>query len=204
MKPRVKICGLTRAVDVELAVTLGASYVGFVLATDSPRAITASAARVLAAGLSASVQAVLVFRAADVEEVLSAVGESGVRRVQIHDLTELARQALVAAGVTVHRVLAIDPRARALPEFVPPPSASEPGLLDVGRGGSGRTFDWRLLGDAAPAHTFIAGGLTPENLAALLPHRPWGIDLSSGVERAPGIKDHGRLRRLFDLLEQAA
>ncbi len=204
MKPRVKICGLTRAVDLELAVALGASYVGFVLAGDSPRAITPSAVRVLAATLSGSVHGVLVFREAGADQVLSAVAESGVRRVQVHGLTEPAHQTLVAAGIAVHRVLAVAAQARALPEFVPPPSAHEPGLLDVARGGSGRAFDWRLLGEPAPAHTFIAGGITPDNLAALLPHGPWGIDLSSGVERAPGIKDHGRMRRLFDLLEQVA
>jgi phosphoribosylanthranilate isomerase len=73
-----------------------------------------------------------------------------------------------------------------------------PALLDVGGGGSGRSFDWDLLGTEAPPFTFVAGGIRPENVEALLEHRPYGIDLASGVESEPGVKDEEKLRELFD------
>jgi phosphoribosylanthranilate isomerase len=77
-------------------------------------------------------------------------------------------------------------------------------VLDVAAGGSGRRFDWALLGGRAPYATFIAGGITPDNVGALLRHAPWGIDVSSGVESAPGVKDGGRLKALFASLRQLA
>ena len=77
-------------------------------------------------------------------------------------------------------------------------------MFDVGGGGSGRAFDWRILGERAPERAFIAGGLRPENIGRLLPFRPWGVDVSSGIESAPGVKDPERLRRFFDLLRSPA
>ena len=80
--------------------------------------------------------------------------------------------------------------------------ARSPVLLDVGAGGSGTPFDWRLLGRVAPPRLWIAGGITPANVRALLARAPFGIDVSSGVERAPGIKDARRLRALFAAIEE--
>ncbi len=88
-----------------------------------------------------------------------------------------------------------------LPRFEPPPTEAQPALLDVGGGGSGRCFDWTLLGERAPPATFIAGGIRPDNVRALLKYRPYGIDLASGVESAagvPGEKDEAKLRALFE------
>lgn len=199
MKPRIKICGLTRPCDVDLAVALGATHLGFVLAHDSPRALTAGAAGALAVGAGPA-QPVLVFRRSSVADVLACVAQSGVRCVQLPAADERTCAAVAAGGVRVHRAHAV--LGESLPELQPPPNEQAPALLDVGDGGTGIRFDWRLLGDAAPPHTFVAGGITPENLPSLLGYRPWGIDLSSGVEAAPGIKDHARLRSLFAALEQ--
>jgi phosphoribosylanthranilate isomerase len=199
MKPRVKICGLVRADDVDLAVDLGATHLGFVLAADSPRALTADAAVALAARARGA-QPVLVFRRSDAAHVLACVARTGVRCVQLPAAEERTCALVAASGVRVHRAHAV---ARGtLPALRPTPDEREPALLDVGDGGTGRRFDWTLLGDEAPAHTFVAGGITPDNLPSLLAHRPWGIDLSSGIEEAPGKKDHARLRRLFAALEQ--
>ena len=64
----------------------------------------------------------------------------------------------------------------------------------------GQAFDWSILGGRAPHATFIAGGVTPENVSALLRQQPWGVDLSSGVESVPGVKDPIKLGRLFAAL----
>jgi phosphoribosylanthranilate isomerase len=93
---------------------------------------------------------------------------------------------------------------RRLPELSPAPTDASPAVLDVGDGGSGTPFDWSLLAPRAPSATFIAGGVTPHNVSALLRYRPWGIDLSSGVERVPGEKDHGSLRLLFAAVAEGA
>ncbi|MEO6593473.1 MAG: hypothetical protein ABIP94_01825, partial [Planctomycetota bacterium] len=107
--------------------------------------------------------------------------------------------ALAAARIVTHRVfkIAVDARALPVPVAEPPPTADAPVIFDVGDGGSGCRFPWALLGERAPTATFIAGGITPDNVPALLWHRPWGIDLSSGVESTPGIKDAVRMCRLF-------
>src|SRR3989304_4377660 len=74
-------------------------------------------------------------------------------------------------------------------------------VLAVGGGGSGRSFRWEILGDEAPRGVFIAGGIRPENIAELLSHRPYGVDLASGVESRPGAKDPARLVAFFEELE---
>lgn len=205
MRPQVKVCGLTRADDVDLAVVLGATHVGFVLAEDSPRAVPLAHARALAARLNEnatkSVVPVLVFRKARAAHVLDAVAATGVRRVQVHDADDATMQTLATAEVVLHRVYPIAADARCLPVPQPRATTDAPALFDVGAGGSGRRFAWSLLAGSAPDATFLAGGITPDNLPELLAHRPWGIDLSSGVERLPGVKDAARMCRLFAVLK---
>lgn len=85
-----------------------------------------------------------------------------------------------------------------MPSLEPRPTRARPALLDVGGGGTGRGFDWTLLGARAPDATFVAGGIRPDNVRVLLKYRPYGIDLSSGVESSPGVKDPHKLRALFE------
>ena len=103
---------------------------------------------------------------------------------------------LRAAGVRVYPVLLITADATRLPQPDTEPTDDEPAVLDTG-GGTGIRFPWRLLAGGAPAHTFIAGGVRPDNVACLLAYRPWGIDLASGVESAPGIKQPAAMAALF-------
>ena len=124
----------------------------------------------------------------------------GVERVQPHGLDCSGADALRAAGFIVHRVVVVPDGAARLPDFRPPRPAEGPLVFDVGGGGTGRVFDWRILGERAPDRAFIAGGLRPENVARLTPRRPWGVDVSSGVESAPGVKDPERMRRFVDEL----
>jgi phosphoribosylanthranilate isomerase len=96
----------------------------------------------------------------------------------------------------------VDPRADRLPAFACHPEPHRPAVLDAGAGGRGRRFRWELLGPRAPDATFIAGGIGPHNVLELLRYRPYGLDLSSGVESAPGIKDPERLSLFFERLER--
>lgn len=192
MTPLVKICGVTTVADAELAATAGADLIGCVLAPDSPRHVEATRAREIAAAVAVPV--VLVFRDASCDDILAACSAAGVQRVQLHGSRPPNLATLERHGISVRIAVAAEDA-----DFERLPAATEarPLVLDVGRGGTGRTFDWSLLGDVAPPHTFVAGGITPENVGALLARAPHGIDLSTGVERAPGVKDGARLRALF-------
>ncbi|MEM7248242.1 MAG: phosphoribosylanthranilate isomerase [Acidobacteriota bacterium] len=191
---RVKVCGLTRSVDVERAVRLGATHLGFVLAPESPRAVSAGWVGAVVRTLPSHVTPVLVFRDASDHAVLSAARESGVVRVQLHRHRPGQVVRLTAAGLVVH--LALD--AELVVDLTSlGATLATPVVLDHGGGGSGRSFDWQRLAPQAPEHVFIAGGLTPDNVSELLRFQPWGLDVSSGLERSPGIKDAAKLQAFF-------
>ncbi len=199
----VKICGLLRARDARLAVRLGARWIGIVRAPDSPRSASlAQARRVIEAALAEdpAVNPVLATGRRTRAEVAADAAALGVRRVQPHGLSDAGVRALADEGLVVHRVIQVPEAAGRLPAFRAPGDSEGPLVFDVGGGGSGRSFDWRILGEVAPPRAFIAGGLRPDNVAGLLPRRPWGVDVSSGVEASPGVKDPDRMRRFFDCL----
>jgi phosphoribosylanthranilate isomerase len=205
VRPLVKICGLKRVEDAELAVSLGADLIGCVRTPSSPRRVSLDEARALFEAAGSSAARVLVFqdwRDCALDAVLSDARAAGADWVQIYDASDSDVRRAEQAGLGVLRVYGMSERARALPAFAVEPSADRPALLDVGGGGSGRSFDWALLGAEAPAFTFVAGGIRPENVEALFEHHPYGIDLSSGVEREPGVKDGGKLRALFEKIEE--
>lgn len=203
----IKICGLRRPEDARLAARLGAQWIGVVRAPDSPRSATLEEARqVIAAAreVNPEVRPVLATGRRTRDEVASDAFALGVERVQPHGLSESGIRALTGAGLIVHRVVTVPESAARLPDFEPPEADDGPLVFDVGGGGSGRAFDWRILGERAPGRAFIAGGLRPENVGRLLPYRPWGVDVSSGIESSPGVKDPERLQRFFDLLRPLA
>ena len=203
----VKVCGLRRPEDARLAVQLGARWIGVVRAPDSPRSASLEEARrVIAAAreVNPDVLPVLATGRRSRDEVASDAFALGVERVQPHGLSDAGARTLGEAGLIVHRVVTVPETASRLPDFAPPTEEDGPLVFDVGGGGSGRAFDWRILGERAPARTFIAGGLRPENIGRLLPYRPWGVDISSGIESSPGVKDPDRLRRFFRLLPPLA
>ena len=189
MTVKVKICGITRAEDAELAVRLGADYLGFVFAPESPRYVTPERAAECGGNASAF-QRVGVFRNARPEEVLRTIAVANLDIVQIHG-------ALVRTGVpTIHAFKVED----TLPDSS---SAADYVLFDTG-GGTGRTFDWSLLASYPRTKPFfLAGGITPDNVAeAIAKTNPYAIDLASGVEQRPGIKDHDKLKRLFEAIQR--
>ena len=203
----IKICGLRRPGDARLAVRLGARWIGVVRAPDSPRSATLEEARrVIAAAreVNPQIRPVLATGRRTRDEVASDAFALGVDRVQPHGLSEAGIRTLTEAGLIVHRVVTVPESAARLPDFEPPSEELGPLVFDVGGGGSGRAFDWRILGERAPGRAFIAGGLRPENIERLLPYRPWGVDVSSGIESSPGVKDPERLRSFFELVRPLA
>jgi len=202
MRPVVKICGLKRVEDAELAVSLGANLVGSVRTPSSPRRVSLDEARTLFSKVGSNAARVLVFRDVPLEEALSDARAAGADWVQLYEASDSDVRRVEVAGFRVLKVYAMSEKSDGLPAFPSKPSQERPALLDVAGGGSGRRFDWDLLGAAAPAFTFVAGGIRPDNISDLLEHRPYGIDLSSGVEREPGVKDEEKLRRLFERIER--
>jgi len=195
----VKVCGITRLEDAAAAVDAGAGAIGFVFWPDSPRFVDPYRARAIAATLPPFVTAVGLFVNQALSHVNAVAALVRLGAVQLHGDETPA----FAAGVSA-------PVIRALP--VGAAAAWPDGttlLLDahdpVKRGGTGRTIDWTAAADlAARRRVLLAGGLTPDNVAdAIARVRPFGIDVSSGVERAPGIKDHQRLRALFEAVHDS-
>lgn len=197
MKPRVKICGVTRVRDARLAVKLGASMIGCVMARDSKRRATPAKAAAIVRAVGRDVPVVLVFRTAEEDEVLAACRRAGAHTVQIHEATEPECSRLERRGLRVIRVRPVPMGARRLPTIKPAPKSGRIYLLDTPGGGTGIAFDWKMLGKKARPHVFIAGGVNPDNVGQLMKLKPFGIDLSSGVEASPGVKDAAKLRALF-------
>lgn len=202
---KVKICGITRVEDAESAAALGADAVGFVFWPPSPRFVEAERARAIACGLPPMVTAVGVFANQPPEEVARVAAAVGLGAVQLHgderveDYAGLACRVIKAVPVGLDRA---PDEALALPGHVTV-------LLDahdpVRLGGTGTTIDWTIAARVARARRVIlSGGLRPENVGdAVATVRPYGIDVSSGVETAPGRKDVEKMRALFDAIRQA-
>jgi phosphoribosylanthranilate isomerase len=192
----VKICGITRLEDAEAAVDAGAGAIGFIFWPRSPRFIDPFRAKQIAARLPAFVTPVGVFVNQPAEYVNSVARLARLGAVQLHGDETI--QYASAIGAPIIKALKVgDTRV----DFWP---GHDTVLLDaddpIRRGGTGQTVDWVAAASiAARRKVLLAGGLTPENVAdAIARVRPFGIDVSSGVERAPGIKDHQRLRALFE------
>jgi len=189
----IKICGITRREDAELAASLGASFVGFVLWKDSPRAATLATVRQITPSLPKTVTPVGVFVDPTADEVMAAA-DAGIRMAQIHsEAPSFLRGVTIPVVRAVH--LAIDRI-----DGVEPDIADDLVLLDahdpVKHGGTGKTVDWRRAALIAKSRRVIlASGLTPSNVRqAISEVRPYAVDVASGVESQPGIKDHGLLR----------
>ena len=191
---RVKICGLTRSGDAAAAVAAGAWAIGVVLSPVGPRALDISRAAAVFAEAPDSVERVGVFVSPGREDLERAASQLPLTRVQIHgELEESARSGI---GLPIIRARSFESAADldALR-----PAEGELTLLDSigpgGVGGTGQVLDWQTLGRAAPSWPYVlAGGLDPENVsAAVTATTPYAVDVSSGVEREPGIKDHEKM-----------
>ena len=190
----VKVCGLTRRGDVEVAVGAGADAVGFVIDPRSRRAVDVEVAHHLMADLP--VERFLVSADADPEAVVAAALASGADGIQPHGLHGATAAALASeAGLLVLRPVAVGATGFSSPVNAIP--VAERILFDTAggssAGGTGETFDWAVLGDIGRPFV-LAGGLGPDNVrVAIDAVEPWGVDASSRLEAEPGIKDEGKV-----------
>jgi phosphoribosylanthranilate isomerase len=199
---QVKICGITRPEDAELAASLGAWALGFILWPQSKRAADPAVAAGIARALRRRVELVGVFVNQPLDEIEDYADVLGLTHVQLHGDEGPAFCAAVAqrTGCRVIKAARIRHAAdlRDLERF-----HTDLHLLDTAvtglRGGSGQTWDWGLLaGRRAKTPFLLSGGLTPDNVAeAIAAARPWGVDVASGTEASPGVKDPEKLEAFF-------
>jgi phosphoribosylanthranilate isomerase len=198
----VKICGLRTEADVAVAVSAGADAVGFVL-TESIRRVDADTARRLAAAVPAHVLTVAVVRGIPAVEAGRLAEKTGVGALQLHgdypraafgELAGLPMRLLRATTLTADT----DQRVGAYGEDML--------LLDSPFAGSGERWDLGLLEHSRPSGRWIlAGGLNPANVtSAVQAARPWGVDVSSGVEFRRGVKDHNLIREFVSVTRTAS
>jgi phosphoribosylanthranilate isomerase len=212
----VKVCGVTRIEDAEAAVAANVDAIGLVFA-ESPRRVSISQAMQLAAAVGWRVPLVGVFVNADAEEVLAIHQQVPLFAAQFHGAWTAATLGSIAAAgirpIPALRFGADHPALAAAAQTAIQAGAREI-LLDAAvpgkMGGTGVTFDWgaaRLWSAqfSDSVRWVAAGGLTPENVgAAITALRPWGVDVSSGVEEAPGVKSHAKIRALVQAARLAA
>ncbi len=199
MQPKVKICGMTNIEDALAAVEAGADAVGFVFHHASPRRVTADMVKRIVAQLPPFVLPVGVFVNEDVKIVRDWMDECGLAVAQLHG--DEAATYCDLLGRPVLKAIRLKDRGSLLSLAEYKGRSRVRGIvLDVfsavSYGGTGQVTDWDLAAEAAKSATVIlAGGLTPENVAeAIHKVKPYGVDVSSGVESRPGKKDHSKMR----------
>ncbi len=202
---RVKICGLTRPEDVRAAVEGGADALGFVVGSPaSPRNLTLGQAKHLTRCMPAFAFKVAVTSSQDFQTVRKICSELSPHSVQLHRHNQefVSQIRKTNPEVTLILAAAIEDRPSVL-KAEEISKHSDALLADSpdsrGMGGTGRTHNWKLTASLrrkiAPRPLILAGGLTPSNVrAAIRTVRPYAVDVSSGVERMPGIKDHEKVR----------
>lgn len=187
----VKICGTTSEADALLAVAMGADAVGFVFAP-SPRRVTASTASDIVKRLPPEVMTVGVFRDEAPARVVEIVNTVGLRAAQLHghETAEQARWVRARIPLLIQAFPAGSPALARASDY-----QADVVLVDAPSPGSGQVFDWRLAEAPAGVRLMLAGGLTPANVVeAVAQVHPWGVDVVTGVERSPGVKDPVKVR----------
>ena len=192
----MKICGVTSPDDALLAAGLGADAVGLNFVPSSVRLVSTSVAADIVRRLPPEVLTVGVFRNERRERVVQVANELGLRVVQLHG--EEAPADVAWVGERVPSVIRALPAA-SLDRYDLDGCGPVRLLVDSPEPGSGQPFDWERLAADPPDRPYIlAGGLNPENIVgAIQLLRPWGVDLASGVESRPGVKDPVKMQRFI-------
>jgi phosphoribosylanthranilate isomerase len=211
-RTRIKVCGVTTVADAAMVAAAGVDFLGLNFWAGSKRRVDVATAHELAAAARAAgpVTIVGLFVDADPDDIAITAAALGLDAVQIHGVDDaVALTAIARTGVAVWKAVSvagdadIDGIAR-----IPVTTV----LLDApspGRGGSGQRFDWALARRAVeryPAHQIaLAGGLTADNVGdAIAAVQPWAVDVASGVEKAPGIKDPDRVRAFVAAVQRSS
>jgi phosphoribosylanthranilate isomerase len=205
METKAKICGITNTADAQAAVEAGADALGFIFYDKSPRYVDVNTAAAISSGLAAMVMRVGVFVNAPEDFVFRAIRECGLTLLQFHGdepaeyCAQFGLMSMKAFRVHGPETLEQIPKYR-----------TDAYLLDAFSsttlGGSGEKFNWDLAVEAQKfgRPIFLAGGLTPDNVAgAIRKVGPFGVDVSSGVERTPGKKDHEKMKAFLNAVRSA-
>ena len=207
----VKICGITNLEDALFAIDAGADFLGFICYPPSPRYLTPDRIAEILGNIHYPITTVGVFVNESLESVRQVLADTGLDLAQIHGdespkyVEQLDRRAfkalrptsLAEAEVAVQRFV---PQAPQVPLAPLSPVSGPDLLIDAyhpdAYGGTGQRADWQIAAALAPTcRLLLAGGLNPTNVAeAVAQVQPWGVDVSSGVEREPGRKDHDAVR----------
>lgn len=199
---RIKMCGMTSVADAVVAVEAGADAIGLIFWPGSKRAVDIAAAQAITRALPPLVSVVGVFVDETPDRVRTVADAVGLSAVQLHGREQVAEWARFPRPVL---------KAMALEDYADSPwkTARAAILVDahdpVTVGGTGRTVDWAVARAIAASRPLVlAGGLRPDNVAeAVATVAPWGVDVASGVERSPGIKDHALVRAFVQAVRAA-
>ena len=198
---KIKLCGMFREADIEAANEIRPDYIGFVLAQRGHRQVTAERAMALRRRLAGGIQVVGVFVNQPPEEIAALLDAGVVDIAQLHggESEETVARLRALTKAPIFKAFSVTDAeslnaARA--------SGADRVLLDCGAGGTGRAFDWSLL-EGFDRPYLLAGGLSPDNVeAAVLGLRPWGVDVSSGIE-TDRIKDPAKMRAFVEAVRRA-
>ena len=193
----LKICGITRLSDALHSVEHGACALGFVFWPQSPRYIAPERAAEIIGSLPHGVDAVGVFVNESVDGIRAIVAKTGISAVQLHG--DETPDYATSLGWPVLKAINIEQAEAAASSWPPGTTFLMDAADPVRRGGTGITVDWPLAAAAARGRRVVlAGGLTPDNVAAAIDTvRPFGVDVSSGVEDAPGVKNQDKVARFL-------
>ena len=213
---RIKVCGITRRADAEAAVAAGADALGFVFYSGSSRYVTPPVAATIAAELPPFLTRVGLFVNASCGDIVQILALGFLNAIQLHGDESLlfCQQLRAAVGRTplIKAIrVAVGEDLHGLSQW-PVQAILLDAKVDNHYGGTGQSFDWSLLSDwplrfadrAVPLPLILAGGLTPERVAGAVQQvRPYAVDVSSGVERAPGIKCAHKIDHFIQQVRQA-
>jgi phosphoribosylanthranilate isomerase len=205
-RTRIKFCGFTRPGDVRLACELGVDGIGFVFSPKSTRRIAPEEARAMRQALAPLVDAVALFQDNSLEEVRDVVRQVRPSLLQFHGSED--DSFCRSFGLPYLKAVPMGAEIMA-PHYLQLRFPGAAGfLLDShvpgGAGGTGRTFDWSRIPKDLQKPYALAGGLDPDNVFdAVSTATPWAVDVSSGIETAPGIKDGDRMRRFVEEVRRA-
>ncbi|MDT8310639.1 MAG: phosphoribosylanthranilate isomerase [Methylophaga sp.] len=204
MRTRVKICGITRRQDAEIAIEIGVDALGLVFYAPSPRAVTLAQAAEICRGLPPFVSLVGLFVNAEAADIKATLEQVPLDLLQFHgDESAQYCQQFAKPYMKAVRMQQSEDLQRAVKTY----QQANAILLDSFQtgvpGGTGQTFDWSMI-TAIDKPLILAGGLTAENVAAAIRQiRPYGVDVSGGVEAAKGIKSNEKIRAFMQEVTNA-
>ncbi len=200
---KIKICGITNLEDARAAVDMGADILGFNFYPPSPRYLTVDKALEILDEIPTFVDTAGIFVNPTIDQIKEITSQGFLNWIQLHgDETPSFCDSLSDYHVKIMKAIRIKSAEdmQMMYEY-----STDAILLDAFNtklyGGTGHSFDWGFIGDMYSRRIFLAGGITPENAALAVETGLYGIDVCSGIESSPGIKDHEKMKQLFDNIQ---